>query len=242
MAHRSMIAIPSAVTLLGVLFGFLALIWAPSRPYAACVAVVLASICDMVDGRVARMTGTSSPFGAELDSLADVISFGIAPALVIYLWGLAEPDAALTFDPWALVAFTFVVCGAIRLARFNLTASEGGVVDRFEGLPIPSGALYLCGFVMMAIEWDLDFLANRAYVVPVVVFAALLMVSKVPFPSFKKFKTRWGMVLFYGNIAAGLIELSVGLPGGTHLFALTNVYIFLGLVRGLRGLGKPATA
>lgn len=237
-----MIAVPSAVTLLGVLFGFLALLWAPERPYAACVAVVLASVCDMIDGRVARMTGTTSPFGAELDSLADVISFGIAPAMVIYLWGLAAPDAGRVFDPWVLVAFAFVVCGAIRLARFNLTASEGGVVDRFEGLPIPSGALYLCGFVMLSLEWDLDFLAARQWAVPIVLIAAALMVSKVPFPSFKKFKTRWGMVLFYGNIAAGLIELAFGLPGGTHLFALVNVYIFVGLRRGVLNLRGESAA
>jgi CDP-diacylglycerol---serine O-phosphatidyltransferase len=222
-----MAALPQAVTLTGVFFGFLCLIWAPDHPYAAGVALVIAAVCDMVDGRVARMTGTTSEFGAALDSLADVVSFGVAPAYLAYVWGLG--GSAGDVDPGALLAFVFVVCGALRLARFNVAASEGGSVDRFEGLPIPAAALYLASLVMMAEEWELTVLQQPAVVAPALLICAALMVSKVPFQSFKKFKTRWGMVLFYGNIGLGIIELAVGLPGGTHMFGLLNLYIFLGI-------------
>jgi CDP-diacylglycerol--serine O-phosphatidyltransferase len=233
---RLLAALPQAVTLTGVFFGFLCLIWAPDHPYAAGVALVLAAVCDMVDGRVARMTGTASEFGAALDSLADVVSFGVAPAYLAYVWGLG--GTAGDVDPGALLAFVFVVCGALRLARFNVQAAEGGSVDRFEGLPIPAGALYLGSFVMMVEEWKLDSLRHPALVAALLLFAAGLMVSKVPFQSFKKFKTRWGMALFYGNVALGLLELAVGLPGGTHMFLLLNVYVGLGLYRVT--LGKKA--
>ena len=237
---RLLAALPQAVTLTGVFFGFLCLIWAPTHPYPAGVALVLAGICDMVDGRLARLTGTTSEFGAALDSLADVISFGVAPAYLIYVWGLG--GTAGDFDPAAILAFVFVVCGALRLARFNVAAAEGAPVDRFEGLPIPAAALYLASFVMMVEEWGLSVLNQPAIVVPMLLVAAGLMVSRVPFQSFKKFKTRWGMVLFYGNVAVGLIELAVGLPGGTHMFACLNLYVFLGVAKAVSGRDQPAPA
>ena len=233
-------ALPQAVTLTGVFFGFLCLIWAPDHPYAAGVALILAGICDMVDGRVARMTGTTSEFGAALDSLADVVSFGVAPAYLAYVWGLG--GTAGDVDPGALIAFVFVVCGALRLARFNVAAAEGAAVDRFEGLPIPAGALILASFVMMVEEWDLEPLQQPLVVAPILLFAAALMVSRIPFQSFKKFKTRWGMVLFYGNIAMGLLELAVGLPGGTHMFLLLNVYVGLGIFNAVAAREKAPAA
>lgn len=225
-------ALPQMVTLTGVFFGFLCIIWAPEHPYAAGVAIILAAICDMIDGRVARMTGTTSEFGAALDSLADIVSFGVAPAYLIYIWGLG--GTAGDFDPWAVLAFVFVVCGALRLARFNVQSAHGEAVDRFEGLPIPSGALILASFVMMSEEFGLGFLQRPAVVAPLVLVSAFLMVSRIPFQSFKKFKTRWGMALFYGNLAAGLLELAVGLPGGTHMFLLLNVYVGLGIWNAIR--------
>ncbi len=237
---RYLAALPQLVTLTGVFFGFLCLIWAPDHPYAAGVALILAAVCDMIDGRVARMTGTTSEFGAALDSLADVVSFGVAPAYLAYVWGLG--GSAGDVDPGAVLAFVFVICGALRLARFNVQAAEGSAVDRFVGLPIPAAALYLASLIMMAEEWDLAVLEQPLVVAPALLITSFLMVSKIPFQSFKKFKTRWGMVLFYGNIALGLLELAVGLPGGTHMFAMLNLYIVLGLARGLSSPEEPAQA
>ena len=185
----------------------------PAAFFQAALLIVFAGIFDGLDGRVARMTHTQSEFGVQLDSLVDVVSFGVAPAYLAYVWGLG--GTAGDVDPGALIAFVFVVCGALRLARFNVAAAEGAAVDRFEGLPIPAGALILASFVMMVEEWDLEPLQQPLVVAPILLFAAALMVSRIPFQSFKKFKTRWGMVLFYGNLVAGLLELAglLGLAG-----------------------------
>ena len=86
---RVVSALPSAITLLGVFGGFLCLVWAPFHPYWAACAIIGASLCDMIDGRVARLTGTSSEFGVQLDSLADLASFGVAPAFLVYHWAIA---------------------------------------------------------------------------------------------------------------------------------------------------------
>jgi CDP-diacylglycerol--serine O-phosphatidyltransferase len=144
--------------------------------------IVVAVIFDMLDGRIARMTGTTSEFGAQLDSLSDIVSFGVAPAIIAYQWGLA------TLHKSFLAAFFFVMCAAIRLARFNV---QRKVVDGryFVGLPSPAAA----GFVISIVYFQPEPLNDRmgaAFTMTLLVIGAFLMVSTLRYWSFKTFDLR----------------------------------------------------
>jgi CDP-diacylglycerol--serine O-phosphatidyltransferase len=228
MLKRAML--PQAITLTGVYFGFLAICWAQTDPYRACVCIVMAAVCDMIDGRVARMTGTQSDFGAQLDSLADIVSFGIAPAFLMYKWALSEVGEGV-ISIGGTLAFLFVGCGAIRLARFNTQAGEENAPsNHFEGLPIPVAALWLTCLVMTAHEQSLELFERWELITAVLIGVSLLMVSRFPFPTYKRFKTRAGMVSFYGTIVTGLSILAAGGPGGTVLFGLLTLYLMIASV------------
>jgi len=240
-----LIALPSAVTLLGVLGGFLCLVWAPTQPYWAACAIIGASLCDMIDGRIARLTNTSSAFGVQLDSLADLASFGIAPAFLIYHWGIAGqgslpgPGVVAGFDPLVLLVFVFVAACAVRLARFNLGQSDasqpGGDDPGFFiiGLPTPVAALFLTTLSMTVQEVDLTWLQNPALLIALMLLLSILMVSRIPFPSYKRFKSRARQLAFFAAIVSGLTLLIAGGPGGTVLFALMVAYVAVGSVTAL---------
>ena len=229
--NKLLIALPSTVTLLGVLFGFLCLLWAPTAPYAAGCAIIGASLCDMIDGRIARLTGTSSAFGVQLDSLADLASFGIAPAFLAYHWAVA-PDPGHGFDPLSLVAFLYVVGCAVRLARFNVdTTSESSPGFFMKGLPSPVAALLLTTLTMTSHELAWPFLRSPALILGVALGLAVLMVTTVPFPSYKKFKSRPRQLAFFAAITAGLTLLIAGGPGGAVLCGLLTLYVVVGLGR-----------
>jgi CDP-diacylglycerol---serine O-phosphatidyltransferase len=238
-----LIALPSSVTLLGVLGGFLCLIWAPTQPYWAACAIIGASLCDMIDGRIARLTNTSSAFGVQLDSLADLASSGIPPAFLIYHWGLA-PIAPTSFDPTILAVFVFVAACAIRLARFNLGQSDtkAGVVDDpgffIIGLPTPVAALFLTTLTMTEREVGLTWLRDPVLLIGFALLLSALMVSRIPFPSYKRFKSRARQLAFFAAIVSGLTLLIAGGPGGTVLFVLMVAYVVVGsalaLIKGPR--------
>jgi CDP-diacylglycerol--serine O-phosphatidyltransferase len=232
------IAIPSSVTLTGIFFGLLSIALAAERPYAACLALVGSAMCDMIDGRVARVVGARSSFGAELDSLADIVSFGLAPAWLVYRWSLS-PTLPTGFDPWILVAFAFVAAGAVRLARFNTKTARGASLDEFEGLPIPVAAMLNVTFVMMSHELEIPELRSPELMASVMLVAAVLMVSRLPLPSYKKFQSRTRQLVFYGLVSAGLGMLALGKPGGTALLGFTLLYMVGGFWRGaVRMLGR----
>lgn len=228
------IAIPSSVTLAGIFCGLLSIALAGSSPYGACLALIGASLCDMLDGRVARVVGARSAFGAELDSLADIVSFGLAPAWLVYRWSLA-PLGPEGFDPWLLLAFAFVAAGAVRLARFN-TKIGVGPIDEFEGLPIPVAAMLCVTMVMMSHELGLEVVRSPQIMASVMLTGAVLMVSRLPLPSYKRFPNRTQQVIFYGLIVAGLTMLAFGKPGGTALLGFTLLYLCIGFWRGARRL------
>ena len=172
--------------------GFYAVVAAMQGKFeAAAVAVFIAMILDGLDGRVARMTNTQSEFGAQYDSLADLISFGVAPGLVMYQWALVHLQAYGT--AWGkagwLVAFIYVACAALRLARFN---TQIGKVDKrfFVGLPSPAAAALVVGMVW--VFHDLEVLGRNVQMPALfLTFAAgLLMVSNISFYSFKDFDLR----------------------------------------------------
>ena len=191
---RSKFALPSAITLISVLCGFSSIVMSinaagedTNRSFlAAAGLLVLAGVFDALDGRVARATNTTTEFGVQLDSLADVLSFGMAPAILAYRYGffeLGRTDPHLRAVGWA-ASFFFVACGALRLARFNV---QVGFVDSrfFMGMPIPVGAACVASVIMF---WPVSpTTLTYAYLFAAELFlVALLMVSNVRFPSFKK--------------------------------------------------------
>lgn len=192
--QRSKFALPSAITLFSVAAGFSSMIMSINAAgddpvlnflYAAGLLVV-AGIFDGLDGRVARATNTATEFGVQLDSLADLVSFGVAPAILAYRYGfyqLGLADSLLRSVGWA-ASFFFVACGALRLARFNVQV--GSTDPRyFVGMPIPAGAACVASVILC---WPSSPTAKlSAYLFAAELFiVGLLMVSTVRFPSFKK--------------------------------------------------------
>ena len=184
----------------------------------------------MVDGRIARMLGAQSEFGAELDSLADIVAFGVAPAVLAYVWApQLGPELPGGLDIGILVAFSYTACAALRLARFNVAAASDS--QTFQGIPTPVAALLVATTIMMWHEIDAPFVRATGVLHAVLGGAALLMVAPFPFPSFKHFKYRWTMALYFGSMLGGLTMLFLGLPGGTVLLALLGVYLLRGVLR-----------
>ena len=241
---RVVSALPSAITLLGVFGGFLCLVWAPFHPYWAACAIIGASLCDMIDGRVARLTGTSSEFGVQLDSLADLASFGVAPAFLVYHWAIATRTSFDGFDLLVVPAFLFVAACAVRLARFNLHASGATTEEpglHIVGLPTPVAALFMTTLIMAEHEAGLGWLRSAPLLVTVLIVLSLLMVSRITFPSYKRFRSRARQLAFFAAIVSGLLLLVAGGPGGTVLFVLMLAYVIVGGALGIaRATPRPA--
>jgi CDP-diacylglycerol--serine O-phosphatidyltransferase len=236
---------------MGIFFGLLAITWAPENPYASGVAILVACACDLLDGRVARWTRTESAFGLQMDSLADIINCGVAPAFLVHYWSL-HGGMLGRFDLFLLVTFFFVACAAGRLARFNVDAERNVLQDsdflnknstssktskphvrsiEFSGIPTPVGAMLLCTVVMAHHETGLSFLKRVEFMGPYVFLVALLMISTIPFRSFKQFRTRFGQFIFFGSIVGGFTTLALGGPGGSVLLCLLLTYVLSGLVK-----------
>ena len=156
--------------------------------------ILLACIFDLLDGRVARMGGAESPFGREFDSLADIISFGVAPAFLMYR--VVLQDVFSNHPKWGwLIASVYLLCGAFRLARFNCLAAMAGTGGgkEFLGFPIPAAAGLVSSLTLFMIWWDeKEFSrANWRYALPVIMlFLSAMMVSEVKYPTFKKLDLR----------------------------------------------------
>ncbi len=184
---RGIYLLPNLITTAALFAGFYGIVAATQDKFEqACVAIFIAMILDALDGRVARMTNTSTEFGAEYDSLADMSSFGLAPALVMYEWSLSSlVNVSFTFGKlgW-LAAFLYVASGALRLARFNTKASS---TDKryFQGLPSPAAAAVVVGFVWACFDNGIKGEDVPMIALPIIVFAGLMMVSNVSYYSFK---------------------------------------------------------
>jgi CDP-diacylglycerol--serine O-phosphatidyltransferase len=223
--RRGIYILPNLFTT-GVLFGgFYAIVQAMNARYEhAAIAIFVAMVLDGLDGRVARLTRTQSEFGAEYDSLADVVAFGAAPALVMYEWAL-RPLGRLGW----IAAFAYCAATALRLARFNVNID---VVDKryFQGLPCPAAAAVLAGFVWVIDDFDLqraEWLYGLA--TGVTFFAAVTMVTSIPFYSFKDINFRrsvpfWAVLV----IVLGLMLVSANPP--MVLFGLFVAYAVSGYV------------
>lgn len=262
-----MYLVPSFFTALNILAGFYSLMMTMSafrwigtdqidatarRLDKAAIAIGLAVVCDILDGRIARMTKTATEIGIQLDSLADIVSFGLAPAILAYVWGYGT-----TLEGWTnasqfawFVSFMFVICGGFRLARFNVQASrprplaEGTPkVDKksYVGLPIPAAGCLIAAIVHFS-PTPVKFAPHSAAVIAIVTmvlmaFLALLMVSTLRFSSFKSLGTgRKDARLMIGLIAlVGLIYLY----SQWVLLILVSAYMVHGLLsRGLTSITR----
>ncbi len=181
--RKGIFILPSFITTLSFFSGFYALISSfNGNYYNAAVAIILAGLFDFLDGKVARLTNTTSHFGMEYDSLSDLMSFGIAPGFLVYSWAL-QPFGRVGW----MAAFLYVICGALRLARFNTLAQTGKATERFMGLPIPAAAMVVASMVIMTKDLLLLEKLNPFVLVGTVYVLAFLMVSNINYISFKKF-------------------------------------------------------
>ncbi len=223
--RRGIYLLPNLFTTAALFAGFFAIVAAMNGRFeAAAVGVFVAMVLDGMDGRIARMTNTQSAFGAEYDSLSDMIAFGLTPALVVYLWSLED----LGKLGW-LAAFVYTAAAALRLARFN---TQVGSADKrfFQGLPSPAAAGVLAGMVWLGTTYGVE----RAGLLAIVVLAltvavAVLMVSNVRFHSFKDLDLR-GRVPFVAVLAVVLAFVFVSLEPALVLFTGFAAYAAYGPV------------
>ena len=241
---KTLFLLPNLITLSSIFCGFdairLAARGGDDDVYRAAVLLIFAMIFDMLDGRVARMTKTQSAFGVQIDSLADVISFGVGPAVLVYQWTSPHHEMAAL-----LVSFLFVGCGAIRLARFNvLTTGDRGEPQKpgkfIVGLPIPGAAGILISLVVAnhAIDERLSTEAWSWPILGITVLLSMLMVSSIRFRSFKDIKLNartLGVVAFVLG-SSGLIYAR--LKPAFVLVWLLAFYVMLGLFEAVWRLSR----
>ncbi len=230
--RKALFILPNAFTVSSIFCGFYAVLRAtsgegPESFRQAGLALFFACFFDVFDGRVARMTRTQSDFGVQIDSLADVISFGVAPAILVYHWALKglHPIVGLA------VAFAYCACGAIRLARFNVLAARGhGSLKYFIGLPIPGAAMMIVALVVAQSVWIHESVEAKASIAALVVVLSYLMVSRVRFRTFKDFRpsvrTTPILVAVLGALALAVLILKASVT----LVLAVGCYILLGLV------------
>lgn len=238
--HRGIYLLPNLLTTAAMMAGFYAIVAAINGHYiSASLAVFVAGLLDGLDGRIARLTNTQSAFGVQYDSLSDLVSFGLAPALVMYTWSLSTLK---TFGPfWGKVgwatAFLYAVCAALRLARFN---TQVGVADKryFQGLASPAAA-----GLMMSYVWVVNYYARGAgssmafLSVLITISAALLMVSRVRYWSFKSWPDNARVSFLFMLLAMGTIVAIVVHPP-LMLLGIASVYVVSGPIMTVMGMRR----
>jgi CDP-diacylglycerol---serine O-phosphatidyltransferase len=225
--RKGIYILPNLFTSASLFGGFYAIIAATQGRYeAAAISILISAILDGLDGRVARLTHTSSHFGTEYDSLSDVIAFGVAPGILAFQWSL-KPFGRFGW----LAAFLFVVCGALRLARFNVQKSTTDS-SFFRGLPIPAGACFIASLVLfldeigiMPEEWPL-------LIVVTIYIVSFLMVSTVSYSSFKKLEIR-NHKPFNVLVSLILVLILIALQPQIMIFLIMFLYALSGPLLGL---------
>jgi CDP-diacylglycerol--serine O-phosphatidyltransferase len=230
--------LPNLLTTISLLSGFYAIVSAFDRRFAyAAIAIFVSCIFDMLDGRVARLTHSTSRFGVEYDSLSDVIAFGVAPGVLVYVWALRSYG---NFG-W-LAAFLFVACGAVRLARFNIQV-DTIQKKSFLGLPIPAAAAAIAGSVLLYTStWSDGSIADvwlqyrgvlKSVFMPLLIYTlAFLMVSNIRYYSFKDMSYFKGKP-FRSTVAAIMLIVIILSEPKITLFLGTLGYVFSGPVYSL---------
>ena len=206
---KARMILPNAITLIGVCIGLTSIKFAIDGKFAiAVIAILFAGLMDALDGRIARLIKGTSKIGKELDSLGDVISFGVAPALIMYFWNLQYLDKLGWF-----VCLTYVVCVALRLARFNINSEEepSWRDNFFEGMPSPAGGIIVLMPLILSFSGlgEFFFKINYDLLVPIsFIIVSILLISTIPTYSFKKIVIQrsmtkfllFGIVLFFGAL------------------------------------------
>ena len=237
--RRGIYWLPNLFTLAALFSGFYAIVQAMNERFEyAAMGIFAAMVLDGLDGRIARLTRTQSDFGAELDSLSDMVSFGVAPALVVYTWALRDFAFSKTvpvLGPWLstklgwIAAFIYCACAALRLARFNTNID---IVDKryFQGLPSPAAACVLAGLVWAINEYQIKGVDVKWLAWGLTVFTGLTMVSNLKFYSGKDINLRKSVPFSaLVGIAMSFVVLFVfasTLP--EMLFALFTLYLLSG--------------
>lgn len=223
--RKGIYILPNALTVCGMLFGFYALISAINGKFVhSAWAIILANIFDGLDGWVARLTRTTTKFGVELDSLSDLVAFGVAPSILIYKWALFD-FGRVGFA----VAFLFTACGALRLARFNI---QTGGIKAFKGLPIPAAATMIATTVIF-FQAVLNTSPDRnIFFLILTVILSLMMVSSLRFHGLKEVDFRekkpfWILLLFILVIVFIVIHPQIA------VFILVSLYIVSGIIENI---------
>lgn len=235
--------LPNLVTLLALSAGLTSIRYGLRGEWErAVIAIFFAAVFDGIDGRVARMLKATSKFGAELDSLSDFISFGVAPAVLLYMWTLSDAGGL----GWAL-SLLLAVCCALRLARFNTMLGEPDLPswahNYFTGVPAPAAAGIALLPMVLSFEFDSGIFSSIPVVACFVVVVAFLMVSRIPTYSFKRFRVPAGWVLplmvLVGVLAAFLVTEPWATIGILGLIYLAGIPLS---VKTFRSLSRRAAA
>ncbi len=247
---KALFILPNLFTLSSIFCGFFAVLTCLGEPtdesfYKAALLIVFAMFFDMIDGRVARLTKTQSAFGVQIDSLADAVSFGVAPAVLLHRWSLHQLG-----DVGVGVSFVFLACGVIRLARFNVLATGASGAPKkpskfILGLPIPGAAGIVVSIVVANHAVTGNFDAQPYLLAAVVLALSFFMVSTIKFRSFKD--VRWGARSIFLVIAAvgSATAIAVALHPAFALVWMLAGYIAIGVVEAVldlsrRLVGKPS--
>lgn len=219
--------LPNVLTLCGLFCGFFAVLATLNGNYLhAAWAIVIANIFDGLDGWIARLTNTTTRFGIELDSLSDLVTFGVAPAVMVYKWALM-PFGRIG---WA-AAFLFVACGALRLARYNVQTGQSSS-KAFKGMPIPGAATVLASIVIFYYEFWTGLPEKNILFLIIVILLSLLMVSTLRYHALKEidFKERkpfWMLIVFVLVLFVILVHPS------TAIFIFAMLYLFWGIIENI---------
>lgn len=220
---RKLYLVPNLVTTGNMFCGFYSIISSMQENFeAAAWLIVLASVFDMLDGRIARLAKATSQFGVEYDSLSDLVSFGVAPSILLFQWALKPYDRL----GW-LASFLFMACGALRLARFNVSA---GTLSKafFQGLPIPMGAGIVATYIIF--NHTVDWSESRQMPALIMTFGlASLMISTIRFPSFKELN--WRSRATFGYMMIGVLTMIlIAVKPEVTLFFVLAAYVVLSLI------------
>ena len=232
--RKGVYLLPNLLTTSALFSGFYAIVMSMNGRYeSAAIAIFVAMILDGLDGRVARMTNTQSDFGAEYDSLADMVSFGLAPSILMYAWVLSSMGKV----GW-LVAFVYTAAAALRLARFN---TQVGVADKrfFQGLPSPTAAAILAGLVWVFEDYGLTATDVSWVIAGLALIIGVLMVSNVRYHSFKDLDLHGRVPFVMALVVVSVLVLVTVQPPvilflGFLGYALSGPIYTLSALRGLR--------
>ncbi|KAB2842891.1 CDP-diacylglycerol--serine O-phosphatidyltransferase [bacterium] len=232
--RKGIYILPNMITTASLFCGFVSIVKSIQGDHlTAAWMILLAGVFDGLDGRIARLTRTHSDFGIEYDSLCDLASFGLAPAILAYTWTLSHFNQI----GWA-AAFLFFACGAMRLARFNVQVSD---VEKkhFQGLPIPTAAYVVASYVIFHHRWKGDVDVSSVLLLCLTIGLALLMVSTVPYRNFKKLNFKRKESFFMLVLLACVLFVIASAPNEMIFFAAL-AYVASGLVEEVFQLSKKA--